>query len=85
MPITVKGQVTIPKAVRERLGIRPGSSAVAFEIRSDGEVVLRRAADERPVADRFARWRGKPPAGWNGMTTEEIMRMTRGEDWDDAG
>lgn len=85
MPVTVKGQVTIPKAVRERLGIRPGSSAVVFEIRSDGEVVLRRADDERPVADRFARWRGKPPAGWNGMTTEEIMRMTRGEDWGDAG
>ncbi len=44
--VTSKGQVTIPKPVRERLGIRPGS-AVAFEMTEGGEVVLRRVAAGR--------------------------------------
>ena len=38
--VTSKGQVTIPKKVRERLGIEAGS-AVAFELTDAGEVVLR--------------------------------------------
>jgi antitoxin PrlF len=37
--VTSKGQVTIPKKVRERLGIAPGS-AVAFELTEAGDVVL---------------------------------------------
>ncbi|MCO6419203.1 type II toxin-antitoxin system PrlF family antitoxin [Siccirubricoccus sp. KC 17139] len=85
MPVTIKGQVTIPKPIRDRLGITPGQSEVEFELQPDGQVVLRRAAASPPIADRFARFLGKPPAGWNGMTTEEIMRLTRGEDWGDAG
>jgi len=36
--VTSKGQVTIPKAVRDRLGILPGS-AVRFELAPDGCVV----------------------------------------------
>jgi len=41
MPSTVtsKGQVTIPKPVRDRLGIKPGD-AVEFELAADGRVVL---------------------------------------------
>jgi AbrB family looped-hinge helix DNA binding protein len=38
--LSSKGQVTIPKWLRENLGLRPGSS-VAFEVDSDGRVVLR--------------------------------------------
>ena len=34
--VTSKGQVTIPKEVRERLGIVPGS-AVAFELTEAGD------------------------------------------------
>jgi antitoxin PrlF len=85
MPVTIKGQVTIPKAIRDRLGIRPGVSTVEFDIVGDGQVMLRRTETEAPAADRFARVRGKPPKGWNGMTTEEVMRMTRGDDWGDPG
>ena len=37
--ITVKGQATIPKAVREHLGLKPGDR-VKFFIHPDGSVVL---------------------------------------------
>jgi AbrB family looped-hinge helix DNA binding protein len=76
--VTTKGQVTIPKEVRELLGIKPGST-VAFEVAEDGRVVLsklgRRGPTRRPPS-RFARLRGRASAG---MTTEEIMALTRGE------
>jgi antitoxin PrlF len=45
--VTSKGQVTIPKNVRDRLGIAAGS-AVAFELTDTGEVVLR-AVGRRPA------------------------------------
>jgi len=37
--ITVKGQATIPKAIREHLGLRPGDR-VKFFLHPDGTVVL---------------------------------------------
>jgi AbrB family looped-hinge helix DNA binding protein len=37
--ITTKGQATIPKAVRERLGLKPGDR-VKFFMHPDGTVVL---------------------------------------------
>jgi antitoxin PrlF len=38
--MTAKGQVTLPKRLRDRLGLKPGSS-IDFELADDGEVVLR--------------------------------------------
>lgn len=72
--VTSKGQVTIPKPVRDRLGIVPGSS-VDFELASDGRVVLVNLNDARP-ASRFAALRGRAGPG---LSTEEIMSLTRGE------
>jgi AbrB family looped-hinge helix DNA binding protein len=37
--ITVKGQATIPKAIREHLGLRPGDR-IRFFVHPDGSVVL---------------------------------------------
>ncbi len=77
MPVTVKGQVTIPKPVRDRLGLRPGDR-VKFEVDAEGAVLLRRAAPQPDLpADRFTRLLGCATAG---LTTDEIMAMTRGED-----
>ncbi len=72
--VTSKGQVTIPKPVRDRLGIVPGS-AVDFELAPDGRVVLVNLNDSRP-ASRFATLRGRAGPG---LSTEEIMSLTRGE------
>ncbi len=76
-PVTVKGQVTIPKPVRDHLGLSPGDQ-VEFEVLPDGRVRLRKAeAEPGPSTDRFARLMGRATAG---LTTDEIMAMTRGED-----
>ncbi len=37
--ITVKGQATIPKAIRDHLGLKPGDR-VKFFVHPDGSVVL---------------------------------------------
>ncbi len=50
-----KGQVVIPKAIRDAIGIEPGDE-VDFE-RRDGEVVLVqdiRGRDAKPLRGRFA-------------------------------
>lgn len=38
--ITAKGQVTVPKKVREKLGIRIGD-AISYEVREDSAVIRR--------------------------------------------
>jgi len=50
--VTRKGQVTIPVAVREELGIRPGDE-VTFEHTTEGYTLRKQVAD-----DRFEKWRG---------------------------
>lgn len=72
--VTAKGQVTIPKPVRDLLGIAPGSK-VDFRRAADGSVVLVRADEDRR-ASRFAKLRGH--AG-KGLSTDAIMALTRGE------
>ncbi|CAH1660536.1 AbrB/MazE/SpoVT family DNA-binding domain-containing protein [Chelatococcus asaccharovorans] len=72
--VTSKGQVTIPKAVRDLLGIAPGSK-VAFRRAADGSVVLTKADTDIPPS-RFRRLRGH--AG-KGLDTDAIMALTRGE------
>jgi AbrB family looped-hinge helix DNA binding protein len=78
--VTSKGQVTIPKAVRDRLGIQAGS-AVTFELTEAGDVVLRpvgRGDGRRPAwtpKSRFAKLRGRATVK---MRTEEILALTRG-------
>jgi AbrB family looped-hinge helix DNA binding protein len=72
--VTSKGQVTIPKPVRDLLGIKPGS-IVDFQRAPDGCVILVKIGG-KPRPSRFARLRGH--AG-EGLSTDAIMAMTRGE------
>jgi antitoxin PrlF len=72
--VTSKGQVTIPKRVRELLGIGPGSM-IDFLRGEDGRIVLVKV-ERKARPNRFARLRGH--AG-KGLSTDEIMAMTRGE------
>ena len=73
--VTAKGQVTIPKAVREVLGIGPGSK-VDFKRASDGSIILVPANDTKPV-NRFERLRGHAGPG---PSTDELMALLRGDD-----
>jgi AbrB family looped-hinge helix DNA binding protein len=63
--ITAKGQTTIPKAIRDRLGLRPGSR-LDFELRPDGTIRLRGASV--PLLSLFGIF-GKPKRR---LTLEEI-------------
>jgi len=73
--VTRKGQVTLPKRVRERLGVSPGEQ-VEFRLGEHGEVIIEKASGEhRP--EHFTRWRGFFGPG---PSTDEIMAMTRGDD-----
>jgi AbrB family looped-hinge helix DNA binding protein len=74
MIVNAKGQVTIPKVVRDLLGITAGSK-VEFRRGQDGNVVLTRADEKRPVS-RFAKLRGH--AG-KGLSADEVMALTRGK------
>lgn len=74
--VTRKGQVTIPKPVRDQLNLKPGS-AVDFELAADGRVVLVKAGRKSaPPRSRFERIRGSATVD---MTTDEIMALMRGE------
>ncbi|MDO5531809.1 AbrB/MazE/SpoVT family DNA-binding domain-containing protein [Sutterella sp.] len=46
--LTIKGQVTIPKEIRDYLGLAEGNSSVDFAISDDGTVVIRKAGSAAP-------------------------------------
>jgi AbrB family looped-hinge helix DNA binding protein len=84
MRVTSKGQVTLPKHIRERLGIAPGDD-IGF--REEGQAVIVEKVDEpkkvnagealvsalRSFGDKARR------EGWtSGVTSDDIMHMTRG-------
>ena len=73
--LTSKGQVTIPKAVRELMGVGPGD-AVDFKLNADGEVTLSRACGTPRPPSRFEALLG---IAGPGPSTDEIMAMMRGE------
>lgn len=77
--LTVKGQVTIPKRVRDHLGIKPGS-AVEFEVGPQGEVLLRKAGPASRRSRRRSRFAAVRGTASVGMRTEQILALTRGED-----
>lgn len=79
MRITSKGQVTIPKELRDGFGLLPGTE-VEFVADEDGIRVRRVPGDlnrGREIAEHLRNAQG----GDIPMSTEEIMRLTRGEDW----
>lgn len=78
MKVTAKGQVTIPKRIRDMLGIQPGSK-VAFTLAEDGSVTLSKCDEDhasRGHPNRFAALRGSSSSG---MSTDEIMSLMRRE------
>jgi AbrB family looped-hinge helix DNA binding protein len=73
--LTSKGQVTIPKRIRDALELAPGS-AVEFAVNRDGEVVIQKSgARSRRSTDRFDAARGKADIKWR---TDDLMALLRG-------
>ena len=67
--VSEKGQVTIPKEVRDILGIHPGDE-VDFR-KDNGDVILCKKTDSK-VFDEFVGYLGKG-------STDEVMKELRGE------
>ncbi len=74
MRVTIKGQVTIPRHIREKLGIRPHSEVNFLE--ENERVYLTRKNVKVPKENKFRRYRGIATVK---MTTDEIMALTRGK------
>jgi AbrB family looped-hinge helix DNA binding protein len=83
--VTVKGQVTLPKAVREAAGIRPGDR-VSVRARPEGGVILEREPEpDDEVAfprrlEALARRRPLAQGPFAELTSDEIMKLLRGDD-----
>ena len=76
MKITTKGQVTIPQRLRLKFGLLPHTE-VTFE-EADGCLVIRPAPSRRALIEaRLREVRGVAGAG---PTTDDVMRLTRGDD-----
>jgi len=78
MRMTVKGQVTIPIEMREKLGLLPNSE-VEFALVGDSVRIRRaRGKGKKTRGQRLLELMRRAPKP--GMTTDELMAMTRGED-----
>ena len=74
MRVTIKGQVTIPQEIREKLGITP---AVEIDfIEEKGRVYLVKRKGKGKKTYKFSKLRGIANVK---MTTDEIMALTRGD------
>lgn len=79
--LTVKGQVTIPKAIRQFLGVGPGER-VRFDPLPDGRVAIASVHPKKAGKGKAAcPFEAMVGSGTIKMSTDELMRMTRGDDW----
>lgn len=79
MRITSKGQVTIPKGIRDQFGLMPGTE-VEF-VAEGGQVKVRKLEGGRTRGREIVERLQNATGGDIDMSTEEIMRLTRGENW----
>ena len=78
MRMTAKGQVTIPIEMREKLGLLPNSE-VEFDLVGDS-VRIRKTKTGKSRGQRMLEAMRKAPKPRAGMTTDQLMALTRGED-----
>lgn len=81
MRVTTKGQVTIPKPIRDQLGIGPGSE-VEF-VATDGGVQLVAVNENLSEEEKWRRFndvldRMEGTLDLGGMTTDQYMEWLRG-------
>jgi len=71
--VTSKGQVTIPKEIRDKLGVHTGED-VGFE-EKDGMLVISKVVTKSP----FDKWVGKLK-DLEGQRSDDLVREARGHD-----
>ena len=76
MKITSEGQVTIPQEMRDRYGLHP-QTEVEFARGEDGVIIRPARASQIQFRDWLKKARGSATVK---ITTDEVMRLTRGED-----
>ena len=79
--VTTKGQVTIPKEIRDALGIEPGDE-IAFEEVESGYKIRKEEPTTAAGEDPFETYRG---AADSGDSMPDRMRRLRGEYPRDVG
>ncbi len=75
MMITSKGQVTIPGPIRKKMGFFPHTH-VAFHVRGTQVILVKETKKSTRGGELVRRLQGTATSG---MSTEDIMRLTRGE------
>jgi antitoxin PrlF len=78
--LTSKGQITLPKPLRDRLGLKAGAQ-VDFVVNTSGEIVLKpaqKALTNAAKAYRAALISVSGSADKRFATTDEFMRFVRG-------
>ena len=71
--VTSKGQITIPKEIREKLGVHPGED-VGFE-EKDNMLLISKVVGKSP----FDKWVGKLKH-LKGQRSDDLVREARGHD-----
>jgi AbrB family looped-hinge helix DNA binding protein len=72
MRVTIKGQVTIPQHIREKLGIVPATDIEFVEEKDRVYIVKKEESESRN--NKFRKLRGVATIK---MSTDEIMALTR--------
>ena len=68
--VSEKGQITIPKLVRDRLGLNPGT---VLEVEAvNGRLI----ASKKVATDVFRKWRGRGKLP-SGATVDDYLKRTR--------
>lgn len=79
MRITSKGQVTIPQAIREQTGLLPDTE-VEFAVDGNIVTIFKAAEARKPTRGELAVRHLRAHPARMGLTTDEIMALTRGEE-----
>jgi antitoxin PrlF len=74
--ITARGGVTLPKSVRDAVGLKPGD-VVDVQATASGGVYIEKPGTAKRYRERLKAIAKQQPV--RGITTEELMEFSRGE------